>query len=188
MDIRKQIYELVLGGKTIEIGFSNYDTKTFDKQSPEKGKFTLVEPKKRYYSLVHSERHTALRNFQPPHIKTSRGMTLLNDVCRQLYLETSTLPYKLNTLAFVSYNTFFNFIAVERRLTRHQLRAIEAIIVWRQLPGSNILPLMPNLKHVLVMAPADEPKYSGRWCVVQGEKHPILVRESMRSNGPKYKF
>lgn len=83
-----------------------------------------------------------------PKVKATKGLTLLNNICRQMYIETATLPYSLNLLSFGSYNTMFNFLAMERRLNRKQLDAITKIVLSDALPQTNMLKHLRNLERV----------------------------------------
>lgn len=104
----------------------------------------------KYYAEVDNVRHRAFRRVLPPKTRRSKGMALLNGVCRQLYLETSTLPYQLNNIAFKSYNVMFNFLVMEHRLTLKQREVITELSVFDKLPAPNILAMLPNLQRVRV--------------------------------------
>ncbi|TLS25047.1 hypothetical protein PpBr36_07295 [Pyricularia pennisetigena] len=59
---------------------------------------------------------------------TSGGVTLLSGVCRQLYHETATLPFQLNTWSFHSPRLMNRYLK-ERRMTLKQRRAVKILIV-----------------------------------------------------------
>lgn len=56
-------------------------------------------------------------------------MTLLAPVCRQLYQETSVLPFQLNAWCFESVKVMERYVLRERRLTREQRRAVRTLYV-----------------------------------------------------------
>lgn len=58
-----------------------------------------------------------------------RGMTLLAPVCRQLYRETSLLPFQLNAWCFESVPVMERYIVRERRLPREQRRALRTLYI-----------------------------------------------------------
>jgi hypothetical protein len=104
----------------------------------------------RYHCTVFSARVNPYKNRQNPHVRISHGFTLLNNICRQLYLETTALPYKLNTIAFDSHNTMVNFILIEQRLSREQRHALTQLLLPNDVPGANILNFLPNLTRVFL--------------------------------------
>ena len=183
-EMRIMIYEFALGGHTIEIFFRSYT-----KKEHEDGRVDRV-PHFKYGSIVHSEIRDRSEKNSLSGIHRARGMSLLNGVCRQLYLETSTLPYKLNDIWFRANNTMFNFIVMERRLRSAQLGAITELTVHHDLPGQSVLALMPNLKRVhlisesaLTFRKAHEwsPPSVGSYRVVEGRKGRELERERVRT-------
>jgi len=56
-------------------------------------------------------------------------MTLLSPVCRQLYLETALLPYKLNAWSFENKSVMERYVVREKRLPLPQRRAIRTLYV-----------------------------------------------------------
>lgn len=56
-------------------------------------------------------------------------MTLLSPVCRQLYLETALLPYKLNAWSFENRSVMERYVVREKRLPLPQRRAINTLYV-----------------------------------------------------------
>lgn len=144
--MRARIYGYALGGKTIIIGYETY--RTVKEASSEVNK---VDPIFRYCCAVYSQ--PALNPFkkQLPFVNKSHGLTLLNNICRQLYIETATLPYTLNTLAFSSHNTLINFLLFEQRLTREQCNAITSVTLNDALPMPNLLVYMGNMQKVVLV-------------------------------------
>ncbi|OIW32014.1 hypothetical protein CONLIGDRAFT_249746 [Coniochaeta ligniaria NRRL 30616] len=57
------------------------------------------------------------------------GMTLLAPVCRQLYHETSLLPFQLNAWCFESVRIMERYVIREKRLAREQRRAIRTLYI-----------------------------------------------------------
>jgi hypothetical protein len=132
-EIRNRIYEYALGSQTIKIGY-----KTFEEE----------QPVFKYHSTVFSRMTNPFEEKQQPYVKVSKRFTLLNNVCRQLYLETAVLPYKLSTIAFDSTNIMVNFLLHEQRLSRSQRHGFKHLIVRNDLPGANMLTYLPNLEKV----------------------------------------
>jgi hypothetical protein len=141
-EVRTRIYAYALGGQTITIGYETYRT-VESALEPDK-----VIPIFRYCCAVYSQRNVNPFRKQLPFINVAYKFTPLNNVCRQLYNETATLPYILNTLAFATNNVMFNFLFVERRLSREQRDAIKSFIVRDALPMPNLLIFMRNLEKV----------------------------------------
>lgn len=120
-------------------------------------------------------------------------MTLLNSVCRQLYTETAVLPYMLNRIVFHAYNTMFNFLVMERRLTASQRESITEITVYFEVPCQHILKLLPNLQHVRVVSPdnwnlANRYATRGLYRVVADKKGPRLEKVQWDHKGGQRKF
>lgn len=143
-EVRARIYKFALGGKTITIGYETYRNKGSTSE-PE------IVPIFRYCCAVYSQ--PAVNPFKKPlpYVNVTHGFTPLNNICRQLYNETATLPYTLNTLAFSSHNTLFNFLFLEQRLSREQLDAITSITLQDALPMPNLLIYMRNLQKVVLV-------------------------------------
>ena len=188
-NVRKKIYQLALGNHDIEIFFRNYRAINYNN-----GRVDRV-PHFKYGSIVCKEiRRPSSRNTLP-RIEKTRGMSLLNGVCRQLYLETATLPYELNNITFRAPNAMFNFIFRECRLTTQQLEAITELTVQQDLPGQSVLTLLPNLKRIRLLAEEQDrekksypyckknltewtPPSGGLYHVVEGRKGRKLEQES----------
>ncbi|TLD25587.1 hypothetical protein PspLS_05887 [Pyricularia sp. CBS 133598] len=77
---------------------------------------------------------------------TSGGLTLLSGVCRQLYHETATLPFQLNTWSFHSPRLMNRYLK-ERRMTLKQRRAVKALFV-REKPSKAVENLFGGLQLV----------------------------------------
>lgn len=144
-EVRTQIYEYTLGGNTIIIGYETYRTV---ENAPESDR---VIPMFKYCCAVYSQRDVNPFQKQLPFINVTYNFTPLNNICRQLYNETATLPYTLNTLAFSTHNTMFNFLFLEQRLSREQRDAIKSITLQDALPMSNLLTFMQNLQRVVLV-------------------------------------
>ena len=144
-EVRVRIFGYALGGKTITIGYETYRT-VQNVSEPDK-----VVPTFRYCCAVYSQLNVNPFKKQLPYINVTRSYTPLNNICRQLYNETATLPFTLNTLAFSTYNTMFNFLFLEQRLSREQRDAITSITLQDALPMPNFLTFMPNLQNVVLV-------------------------------------
>ncbi|KAJ4992700.1 hypothetical protein SVAN01_01746 [Stagonosporopsis vannaccii] len=143
-EVRVRIYRFALGGKTITIGYETY-------RHVGSASELKVVPMFRYCCAVYSQ--PAVNPFKNPlpYVNVSYGFTPLNNICRQLYNETATLPYTLNSLAFSSHNTLFNFLFLEQRLSREQCDAITSITLQDALPTSNLLAYMRNLQKIVLV-------------------------------------
>jgi hypothetical protein len=108
------------------------------------------KPVFRYNCTVFSHSTNPFKADQQPYVRISTKFTLLNNVCRQLYLETAVLPYKLSKFAFDSHNIMVNFLLHEQRLSRQQRHALTKLLVRNDLPGANMLTFLPNLEKVLI--------------------------------------
>ncbi|KAH5516048.1 hypothetical protein HBI31_006450 [Parastagonospora nodorum] len=171
-EIRNRIYEHVLGGNTIRIRYETYRPNNKDDA------LSRVVPVFKYHCTVFHKRVDPYKLKQLPDVETSTGFPLLNDVCRQLYLETGPLPFKLNTIAFEKYNTVFNFLVHEQRLTRQQRQALTKIIIWDELPGANVLTYLPNLEKVFLGSSEHDSWYRGWYKVLRrGGKEPELAND-----------
>ncbi|KAI2475989.1 hypothetical protein Ptr902_12628 [Pyrenophora tritici-repentis] len=146
-NVRSLIYKYALGGKTINIGFETYHTRvdptrpTFAKQSVPVFKYRCT-----VYDQFSGQPTNPYRAM--PFVKTAKSFTLLNHVCRQMYEEAATLPYKLNLICFDSYSTMINFLLMEKRLSRRHLEAFTQILLPDGLPATNILTCLRNVDKV----------------------------------------
>ncbi|KAF1958691.1 hypothetical protein CC80DRAFT_17473 [Byssothecium circinans] len=142
-NVRMRIYKLLFGNKTIVIDFQTYHLEgNMDNETAAR-----VRPIFKYTrtALDYSSSRPVRRL---PKNMQSAGITLLNRVCRQLWIETNDQPFIDNRVAFTSHNIMFNYIFMEKRLKSHQLAAITIIYVAEFLPGLAVLRMMPNLKRV----------------------------------------
>jgi hypothetical protein len=145
-EVRTKIYKYALGGNTINI---SYETYRIVESASESDK---PIPVFRYRCTVYNQRAVnPFRSKQVPYMKITYGFTPLNNICRQLYYETATLPYTLNTLAFATHNTMFNFLFIEKRFSREQRDAITSLMLHDALPMSNFLIFMRNLEKVVLV-------------------------------------
>ncbi|KAH8723969.1 hypothetical protein GQ44DRAFT_709430 [Phaeosphaeriaceae sp. PMI808] len=142
-EIRDQIYEYALGGQTIRIGYVTY------RSIARPNRVKQMVPVFRYRCTVFSGLVNPFMDHLPARIKTSRGFTLLSNICRQLYIETAPLPFQLNYIAFTSHNIMVNFF-MEQHISDEQLNAITVLILPNEVPGPNVLNLLPNLQKVFL--------------------------------------
>lgn len=134
-----------MGGKTITIGYETYRrVEAIDEP-------VKVMPTFRYCCAVYSERNVNPFKNQLPFVNVTYSYTPLNNICRQLYYETATLPFRLNTLAFATHNVMFNFLYLEQRISREQRDAITSITLQNELPMANFLVYMRNLQKVVLV-------------------------------------
>jgi hypothetical protein len=144
-DVRDLIYIYTLGGKTINISYETYRI-TRDPTRPQAAQ--QVVPVFKYNCTVIDGRTNPYQAASKPYMKTHKNFTLLNNICRQLYVESATLPYKLNMICFGSHNIMINFLLMERRLSRPQLDALTQLVLPNELPGPNMLTLLRKLEKV----------------------------------------
>jgi hypothetical protein len=162
-EVRNAIYEYALGGKTIHIDYETY--RTIHKSN----KIQTVTPVFKYHCTVYDKKPTNPFNAaSQPYRKFSTSFTPLNNVCRQLYQETAILPYNLNLICFGSHNIMFNFLFMEKRLSRQQLDAFTQLMLPDELPGSNMLGLLRNLEKVYLAV--DQGGKAKGWFVVVGQE------------------
>lgn len=174
-EVRNTIYEYALGGNTINIGYETYRI-TYKDLREQKAREVLSIFKYRC-SVYDLKGENPFNDIQKPYIKVSHELTLLNNICRQLYLETAVLPYKLNTLCFDSYSILFNMLVMEKRLTRQHLDVIEMIKLPNELPQASVLAYLRNLKQVSICSTTSTDK--GVYRVVREEgREPKLERKS----------
>lgn len=134
----------MLGGKTITIGYETYRHVEAEDEP------LKVIPAFRYCCAVYSERNVNPFKNLLPFVNVAYKYTPLNNICRQLYYETATLPFALNTLVFATHNVMFNFLYLEQRLSREQRDAITSITLQNELPMANFLVYMRNLQNVVL--------------------------------------
>lgn len=154
-EIRNSIYEEALGGNTILIGYRTYKSSSH-----------RVVPVFKYDCTVYSTKTNPFKKYMSAHVKVSAGFTLLNSVCRQLYLETETLASRLNRLAFTTHNVMANFLLFEQRLSLPQCQAIKELVL-REPPGPNIMRYLPNLERVYLHLDTSHNMTNGWYLVVR---------------------
>ncbi|KAF2271017.1 hypothetical protein CC78DRAFT_588859 [Lojkania enalia] len=149
-EVRNRIYEYLYGGKTIAVGFDTYKTIGYEFDGT-----TAIStiPVFTYYRMVFNRRCNPLDPASYPHLPHCDFdiFIVLSLVCRQLYHETVILPYKLNRWVFDCHNTMFNFLFMERKLCRQYRKAVAEIVVREELPGDNLVQILPGLKKVLLV-------------------------------------
>lgn len=144
-EIRNRIYEYAIGCNIIHIDFETYRS-LYEDDKP----YPVIIPIFKYHLNVYTPRTNPFIEKQQPTVRLSKEITLLNNVCRQMYLETAVLPFKLNLISFDSHNTMFNFLYMEKRLSRAQRGAITQVALPFTLLEPNMLTYLPNLERVLV--------------------------------------
>lgn len=165
-EIRNQIYEETLpDGDTVLIDYETYRNN---------GNKSLPVFKYRCQCFSPSTDPFQYRYYETD---ISRKVTLLSGVCRQFYLETAVLPFKLNVIAFSSHNVMTNFLLLEQRLSHQQRYAITALLLRDNLPGATVLMYLPNVQEVMLGMGRGVDAAKGRYRVVrkQGEE-PRLQR------------
>jgi hypothetical protein len=105
------------------------------------------------------------------------GMTLLNNVSRQLYHETAFLPFEFNRWVFDSHNIMMNFLVLDRVLAKGHCAAIKELIVNDVLPGAGLLKIMTGLERVGLVFKSNDSGPQGWYRVVRGEARPKLKKE-----------
>ncbi|KAL6705815.1 hypothetical protein ACN47E_006275 [Coniothyrium glycines] len=180
--IRNSIYDYALGGKTIHIRYETYRTipSTVD------GTVTVVPVFKYRCTVYDNKVRNPYTGEQQRQFKISGSITLLNNICRQLYLETAALPYK--SLCFDFHKTFVNMLLMEKRLSRLHLNAITKLGLPDELPQPNMLVYLRNLQSVtLGFSNNNHPK--GTYDVVRAEnERPRLVLQQKMSSRYSYGF
>ena len=132
----------------------------------------------RYGSAIYHTDRNPLNLPLSHDVRVTPGMTLLNSVSRQLYLETHTLPYKLNDFYF-EHNALFNYVVMDSppRWTPQQRSALTSIVVVGQVPVPAILSALPKLQRVRVMFATGRASINGWYDVVRKGKCVELVKE-----------
>ncbi|KAF2856745.1 hypothetical protein T440DRAFT_462971 [Plenodomus tracheiphilus IPT5] len=131
-EVRTKIFEYALGGNTIHIDYETYRT-TSKMHKPK----TSV-PIFKYRCTVYDRRTNPFKMQSPQETVTTHYCTL-NNICRQFYIETAHLPYKLNMISFGSASIMFNFLYQEQRLSRKQRDAITELVLPDVLLQQNML-------------------------------------------------
>lgn len=104
-------------------------------------------------------------------------MTLLSPVCRQLYRETSLLPFQLNAWFFESTCVMERYVFRERRLPLAQRRAIHTLYVNSRLTKA-MEKFFGGLKVVMWNVPGTE--YKPRRQVVDRQFDAVPTRSRPR--------
>jgi hypothetical protein len=166
--VRKAIYEYALGSKTVNIEYETY------RRTYKTNKVQKSTPVFKYHCTVYEQKR--MNPFGAKTYESSSGFTLLNNICRALYQETAVMPY-LNLICFGTHNIMFNFLFMEKRLSREQLDAFNQILLRNELPGSNMLGFLPNLEKVY-LADDHNGKAKGWYYVTRKEgEEPKLQRK-----------
>jgi hypothetical protein len=170
-EIRNTIYQYALGGGTVNIGYETYRT-TYKSDKP-----CEVTPVFKYHCTVYNQPTNPFKGTKQPWINASTGYTPLNNICRQMYMEAATLPYKHNIMSFDTHNIMFNMLYKDQRLSRQQLDAITQIILPDILPPPNMLVHLRNLDKVFLAFDQDH-NDKGWYKVVRSDgSDPKLVNE-----------
>ena len=179
-NVREIIYKYTLGGKTINISYETYRI-TSDFTKPKVPR--QVVPIFKYRCTVLDGKMNPFHAAAKPYIKTQSSFTMLNGICRQLYMETATLPYKLNVMCFGSHNIMFNFLLMEQRLSRQQLDTITQLLLPDSLPGPAMLAYLRNLEKVYLVYQQME-KSPGWYHVDWKEGEEPRLRPNLKGRGP----
>ncbi|KAH9868438.1 hypothetical protein J1614_007510 [Plenodomus biglobosus] len=173
-EVRGKIFEYALGGNTIKIGYETYrTTPTYEKPKTSVPIFkygcTVYHRRTNPFKLQESSKEIVAKCYSP-----------LNNICRQLYTETATLPYKLNVIAFSSATVMLNFLYQEDRLSRQQRDAITELVLPDGLLQQNMLNDLVGLeKFYLGCKVSDQAR--GWYTVVRKEGYaPKLVQFASR--------
>lgn len=122
-ELRSQIYSLVIGYKTVSI-IHIHSTNSF--------------------GLTCKPGYVNPRTFTRPLKCNARDMTALNGVCRQLYLETSRLPFELNIWAFRWWDEMEPYL--HHQLREFQRNAIQKLVAYHGEAGRQARKLLPGLR------------------------------------------
>lgn len=138
------IYELVLGGNTIKVHYTPWKWKRRKVPGENRTAWTDVVKAGFGCTVGPSKAHPYHHTWE------HRGFTLLNAVCRQLYKETATLPYKLNIFAFPDEYTLKRYTLIEKRLPLPQRRAMRKLYIRSGLPTKTLQDFLGGIEYVLV--------------------------------------
>ncbi|ROW05803.1 hypothetical protein VMCG_05209 [Cytospora schulzeri] len=139
IELRLQIYELVLGNRQIHVFYVPWQHKrrTKDGQAyieTTKGGFRYEVLQKRQDPWELDPKHLRGSAAVPPFASSGSRITLLSGVCRQLYHETSILPQQMNTWSFENLHVMERYILRENRMPLMQRRAIHTLYCKEKLP------------------------------------------------------
>ncbi|CBX94478.1 hypothetical protein IAQ61_009680 [Plenodomus lingam] len=174
-DIRTKIFEYVLGGKTIKIDYETYRTRRTQ------GQPKASVPIFKYDCTIYNRRTNPFKLQPSPLDTVTTRYSPLNNICRQLYEETATLPYKLNVIAFASASVMFNFLYQERRLSRKQRDAITHLVLPDGLLQQNMLNDLRGLQKFALGRTVRE-NAKGWYTILREEGHApkLVLSSSMR--------
>lgn len=130
IELRLQVYELVLGDRQIHVFFVPWQHKRRTKDG--QAHIEIIKGGFRYEVLRLKQDPWALDSKQMRH--SEKSITLLSGVCRQLYHETSLLPQQMNTWSFQNLHVMERYILRENRMPLLQRRAIHTLYCKERLP------------------------------------------------------
>lgn len=125
-ELRNRIYELVL-----DVGQVHVLYKRWGHRARKDGKLGYETIEGGFHCQVLDRRQDPWAP-RPTGGPPRKGMTLLSGVCRQLYHETSALPFGLNYWSFENVGVMDRLFIKEKRMTRAQRRAIKTL--YSELP------------------------------------------------------
>ncbi|ORY10658.1 hypothetical protein BCR34DRAFT_566509 [Clohesyomyces aquaticus] len=170
-EVRNLVYELVFGKGQILVNYQTYQWVT--KAIGGKESYELVKVFKYRYT-VYPMSADLINGTHIKGIAASKVFTPMNLVCRQLWYETATLPFKLNRWLFTTHQLMMNFLWFEKKLQRHQRRSMATMFVASQLPSKTMVQWMGGLKKIYLVEGIFE-QHSGWYEVKEGEKGIELV-------------
>lgn len=138
IELRLQIYELVLGNRQIHVFYVPWQHKRRIKNGQVytetiRGGFRYQVLQKKQDPWELDPRQLRDSTAVPLASLGSR-ITLLSGVCRQLYHETALLPQQMNTWSFENLHVMERYILRENRMPLLQRRAIQTLYCKEKLP------------------------------------------------------
>lgn len=121
-EIRVMIWRYVLGGNTILMKFKLDEFKKLRLETNVSDRKAFMGMKGRFSCLTFEGHVDPF--FEKSYRNYTKGFTLLNGVCRQLYKETALLPYQLNAWASMNNYVFWRYTVKKKRLLTLQRKAI----------------------------------------------------------------
>ncbi|KUI55066.1 hypothetical protein VP1G_02402 [Cytospora mali] len=138
IELRLQIYELVLGDRQIHVFYVPWQHKRRIKNGQAytetiKGgfRYEVLHKKQDPWAL---EPKQLRKSAALPPASLGTRITLLSGVCRQLYHETSLLPQQMNTWSFENLHVMERYILKENRMPLMQRRAAQTLYCKEKLP------------------------------------------------------
>ncbi|KAB5535998.1 hypothetical protein GE09DRAFT_337514 [Coniochaeta sp. 2T2.1] len=132
-EIRNRIYELVLSVGIISVHHKPVGHRWHHHRNHPSPKGSSVRhevvPGGFYCRRFDSAQNPWVETRNSATRREERGMTLLSPVCRQLYQETSLLPFQLNAWCFESVSVMERYVVREKRLPREQRRAVRTLYI-----------------------------------------------------------